>query len=41
MAVCGVKFGNTKVFWKYWTKSDQKHFNTVTFIKCVKRCFVV
>ena len=25
MAVCGVKVGNTKVFWKQWTKSDHKH----------------
>ena len=25
MAVCRVKVGNTKLFWKYWTKSDHKH----------------
>ena len=24
-AVCSVKASNTKLFWKYWTKSDHKH----------------
>ena len=24
MAFCGVKVGNTKVFWKHWTKFDHK-----------------
>ena len=28
MAVCGVKVGKIKLFWKHWTKSDHKHLTT-------------
>ena len=25
MAICGVKVGKIKLFWKHWTKPDHKH----------------
>ena len=25
MALCGINVGNSKLFWKYWTNSDDKH----------------
>ena len=31
MAVCGVKVGKIKLFWKDWTKSDHKQI--VVFIR--------